>query len=71
MSQKITSVHKMFEGEVFDNPKHALVVRTTTEGEPIYSCPHCHHETDINACDVLGAEWNCVFCPQCSGEFHL
>jgi hypothetical protein len=38
---------------------------------PIYHCPHCGNDATDEECDVLGAEFGCLFCNQCNREFAM
>jgi hypothetical protein len=68
---KIRSQNELFRGQMVNKPKPAIVVGQHPEEGPIYCCPHCGAHATADECDVMGAEPDCVFCPNCNGEFEL
>jgi hypothetical protein len=70
MSEMIKSKNDLFRGQKVPKPKRPKIIYDA-EGIGIYTCPHCGKVADIEACDVMGAEPDCVFCEHCSGEFEL
>jgi len=39
------------------------------EQSDLVRCPKCRWTGDLDECDVVGADWDCVFCPKCDTEF--
>lgn len=66
----VPSNNDLFRGKMIEKPPVAMLIYDAKD-EPLYTCPHCKQVTDGDACDVLGAEDGCCFCPNCSGEFEM
>jgi transcription elongation factor Elf1 len=45
-----------------------MKVKYFDEG-PVYKCPHCGEISDLNGCDVLGADDGWLFCNNCHEQF--
>jgi predicted nucleic acid-binding Zn-ribbon protein len=50
---------------------HLPVCTDTIYGNNIIGCPWCKSVVHVDECDVLGADDDAVFCPECSREFLL
>ncbi len=69
---KMRSKNPIFKDDppIIDIPKRAVSLLTTSVFDPIYQCPYCGHMAAVDDCDVMGAEKDCLFCPQCNREFQ-
>lgn len=73
----IRSRNSLFVGDMIEKPKVARKLAVTADGIPqyerpeLFECPYCFHWVNSDECDQIGAEQDCLFCPDCNNEFEM
>ena len=51
-------------------PRRRRAKERERHGEVEYRCPFCKKWVSLQDCEVMGADPDCLFCPECNQEFR-